>query len=553
MESRANYAAIGGAVLAIVVISIAFMLWLTNAGERAQRVAIRVIFPGAVTGLNTGSAVLFNGIRIGEVSDLQLDPDDPSTVVAMINVDRTKPIRTDTRAVLSYQGFTGIANLALEGGSRNAPLLTETVPPNGGIPTIQAEVSPFQDILESARNVLTRADSAMAAIDDFITDNGPAFGRSIDNVETFTQALAQNADDIGGVVENVSRAAAALGEMSDQLRGSVTRVEEILNAVEPQKVTEIVDGVVAAAERLDGILARAQTIADGIEAAEINALLDNVTEASASLAQVMQRADQVVTAIDPAEVRALVQAVREASERVGSIATDADRLVKAVDPQRIETIVQSVETATRSIADASTALGPIIVTVRDTFAQVGAVVGAIDPPRVKAVVEDVSAFTARLQGTGNVMDEVLGDLQTASNSLADLGRTIDTRRPDVDAIIVSARQLAEQMNGIAARADGVLQKIDSYVEGDGEGLVVEATAAMRSIRSAADTLNAQIGPITANVANFSDRGLSGITQFVVEGRRALSRLERVLSGVERDPQQFIFGNDGVPEYAPRRR
>jgi ABC-type transport system involved in resistance to organic solvents, periplasmic component len=553
METRANYAAIGSAVLGLVLAGVLFLLWLTNAGEQAKRVQMRVIFNGAVSGLSTGSAVQFNGIRIGEVKSLLLDDRDPNTVIALLSVDRTAPIRTDTRAVLAYQGFTGISNLQLEGGSRNAPLLIESVDPEDGLPTIQGEVSPFQDILESARNVLSRADSAMAAIDDFVTDNGPAFGRTVANIETFSKALAENSEGVGDLLANVSAMAKTVGEVSVSLRGSAEQLEAILGAVDPAEVRVIVADFRASSERLQSLMERADAIAQGIDPAEIDAALKNVTEAAASLDALIAGARDVVAAVDPEKVAGILDSVRGTSDRLSNLTEDADRLLAAVDTGKVGSIVDQIDTATRALADASTAVGPVVVTARDTLQDIGAVVGAVEPAKVRSVVDDVSAFTGRLSATGEGIDRILADVEGASQSLARLGQTIDRRQPDIDQIVSNARQLSEQLNGVAARADGILQKVDGYVEGDGEGLVTEATAAMTSIRKVADTLDRQIGPITSNIADFSGRGLSGLSQLIAEGQSALARLNRVLAGVERDPQQFIFGNEGVPEYAPRRR
>ena len=73
MESRANYAAIGAFVLLMLALGLAFLGWLANFGQNDRQANVRVVFAGAVTGLSTGSAVLFNGIKVGEVSDLSLD------------------------------------------------------------------------------------------------------------------------------------------------------------------------------------------------------------------------------------------------------------------------------------------------------------------------------------------------------------------------------------------------------------------------------------------------------------------------------------------------
>ncbi|BBE74744.1 MlaD family protein [Oharaeibacter diazotrophicus] len=552
METRANYAAIGLFILVALMTGLGFLYWLTNAGQRAQQAEIRVVFAGAVTGLNTGSAVLFNGIKIGEVADLSLDEKDPNTVVAMIRVDRTKPIRVDTRAVLSYQGLTGVANLQLEGGSRNAPMLLESVK-GGGIPTIQAEVSPFQDILESAKNVLNRADSAMEAIDDFIKENGPAFNRTVNNVETFSKALADNAGAIDDALAGIADAGNAIGGIADDLKGTAKRAEEILNAVDPARVAAIVEEVNRSSERLDKLLARAEEVVGGIDPAKVNGVMDGLAEASRGLNETIQRARDVVAAVDPQAVDRLVTNLDQGVQRVSAAADKADRLLASVDSEKVQKIVDDVGTATRNIADASGTITGVISSAQSTLGKVGEVVGAVDPAKVRSTVDDVSGFAASLSGYEPEIDGILADVRSATGSLKRLGETVDARNRDVDIAITDARNLVAQLNGIATRTDGILRKVDGYVEGDGQGLIKQATDTLASIRSVAETLNARIGPITDNVAKFTDRGLGSYTQLAEDGRRALQRLDRVLSGIERNPQQFIFGGEGVPEYAPRRR
>ena len=96
------------------------------------------MFDGSVSGLRTGGAVLFNGIRVGEVTGLKLDPDKPQQVIATVSVDKTVAIRPDVQIGLEFQGLTGIASIALKGGSVDEPALVGskdnppalTAPPN---------------------------------------------------------------------------------------------------------------------------------------------------------------------------------------------------------------------------------------------------------------------------------------------------------------------------------------------------------------------------------------------------------------------------------------
>ncbi len=61
--------------------------------------------------LSRGSVVRFNGLRVGEVTEIALLPDDPGRVQALIEIDPLTPLKTDTRARLEYSGLTGVATV----------------------------------------------------------------------------------------------------------------------------------------------------------------------------------------------------------------------------------------------------------------------------------------------------------------------------------------------------------------------------------------------------------------------------------------------------------
>ena len=111
METRANYSVTGALAFVVIVSVFGFIFWFQNTAGGGERSSYRVVFVGSVSGLRTGSAVLFNGIRVGQVSGLGLDAHDPHKVVATISVERAVPVRSDTKVALTYQGLTGLAEV----------------------------------------------------------------------------------------------------------------------------------------------------------------------------------------------------------------------------------------------------------------------------------------------------------------------------------------------------------------------------------------------------------------------------------------------------------
>ena len=69
METNARYMTVGIAVLAIVAAVFGFVYWLNNDVGLGARTLYRIRFENSVSGLQVGSAVQFNGIRVGEVDE----------------------------------------------------------------------------------------------------------------------------------------------------------------------------------------------------------------------------------------------------------------------------------------------------------------------------------------------------------------------------------------------------------------------------------------------------------------------------------------------------
>jgi len=195
METRAPYAMIGLFVLAIIGAVFGFVYWLHNTGGLGERTVYRVRFENTVSGLLTGAAVLFNGIRVGEVTDLQLDPDDPKRVTATIAIVSSTPVRADTQAGLEFQGLTGVPVISLQGGTPAAARLASSA---GEPPTLVADPAAGQSMTEAARQALRRIDAILA-------DNSDSLKSTIANLNTFTGALARNSDRVDGIISGLER------------------------------------------------------------------------------------------------------------------------------------------------------------------------------------------------------------------------------------------------------------------------------------------------------------------------------------------------------------
>ena len=120
-----NYALVGAFVVVLGAVLIAGVLWLASGGTLQKKYDFYLaIMDESVAGLNPDAPVKYNGVDVGKVREIQLDPGNPERVNLLFAIDRGTPIKVDTVAVLKTQGLTGIAYVELSGGARDAPPLT---------------------------------------------------------------------------------------------------------------------------------------------------------------------------------------------------------------------------------------------------------------------------------------------------------------------------------------------------------------------------------------------------------------------------------------------
>jgi len=217
METKANYMVIGLFTLAVIFGVFGFIYWFKNLGGAGERAYYTVKFDGSVSGLRVGGSVLFNGIRVGEVTDLKLDADRPQQVIASITIDKSVPVRADTSVGLEFQGLTGIASLSLKGGSAGSPILSGD---KNNPPVLRAPPGSNEDFTQAARDTLRR-------LDQILEENQKAFHSAIENIDRFSGALARNSERIDKISEGLQNLTGGLDGQGGQLNEAAVSVRKL--------------------------------------------------------------------------------------------------------------------------------------------------------------------------------------------------------------------------------------------------------------------------------------------------------------------------------------
>jgi phospholipid/cholesterol/gamma-HCH transport system substrate-binding protein len=321
METRANYALIGLFTLAVVAAAFGFVYWFSGGESGQRRQPVRVVFAGSVSGLSKGSAVLFNGIRVGEVTDISLLPEDPRRVVATVEVDKVTPIRTDTRARLEYQGLTGVGMIALTGGEPGSPPLVAG--PGQSLPTIFADRSDFQDLIETARTIARRADEVLEQVGRVVSDNEGSINRTVQNVERFSQALGDNAAGLDRFLAQVGQAAERIGPLAERLETLSTNLDELVRSVDRQQVARIVQNVEAFSQTLGD---SRQVIADTLRDAA--SLAKQLNETAPKLDAALTDVGAIAKAVDPAKLGSMIDNADRFAQSLGRSSEDVEKTIE---------------------------------------------------------------------------------------------------------------------------------------------------------------------------------------------------------------------------------
>ena len=226
METKAHYVMIGAATVIGAVLIMLFAMWLSTGQFRRGFNEYDVIFDEPVRGLTDGGEVRFNGIKVGEVQQLRIDPENTNRVIARIRVSAEVPVEEDTEGQLEPIGLTGVTLIQLSPGGATSELLRGTF--GGPLPRIVGRGSQVDALLARSEDIALRASEAMAAVRDLLTDENIArVTRIVENLETVSNQLA----DTNGVITQSGAAARDIGALARQMQSDLAQLDDVLDEV----------------------------------------------------------------------------------------------------------------------------------------------------------------------------------------------------------------------------------------------------------------------------------------------------------------------------------
>lgn len=248
METRANFVLIGAFTLLVALGLLAFGLWAAKFSSDRNWQQYQVVFSEAVTGLSVGSPVQYNGIAVGSITDLALDPNDPRKVIAQLRLNASTPVKTDTQAKLAISSLTGPPIIQLTGGSPQAARLVDST--TQAIPRIAAAPSALQNISDTANRIVERMDQILSDA------NVASITATLQHLETISGGMASRDQGTQALLLSARDAARKLETTLDTTNAAIGRLDQNL----VQQLPPILDKLDSTLTKLDAAAGNADAI-----------------------------------------------------------------------------------------------------------------------------------------------------------------------------------------------------------------------------------------------------------------------------------------------------
>ncbi len=472
-----------------------------------RSIRLSALFPSAASGLSEGSPVLYQGVRVGVVTDLTgfIRPDDPTEQVQLLTVLSVQPARmgldnmvNDLDGIdfvddLVDEGLRArLTSLSLFGSDLGVELATIPDAPPGDLEIGVAE----NPLLPSAESEISGLTASAEGVLDRIND------LPIEELLASATNLLDNINRIAA--DDATRALPA--ETLALLEDSRDLVRDGRNIISSPEVASVLLAMSETAQDLRAITADieerqvATLLADTLEAT--GAAAANVAEGTEDFAALTAQAQDTLAGasalLNDEDTQALPGVTREAL-------TGARDLL---DAPELDTILADTAAA---VADIRSLVAPF-----DGSALAATITSALD--RLDRVAADVAAGTADLDTLRGTIDSIAASAEAlvasadtqalpgAARGLLDDGRAL-VNSPEIETILIElasvtadigaiTRELAEReaVQRLTDALDAAAQAADSVAEGVQN--LPEITASAERVLASAETLGAGLNDLT---------------------------------------------------------
>jgi len=390
----------------------------------------------SVNGLQEGGAVNYQGIKVGRVEKIKIDPKDVTKIIITIKVDAGTPIKEDTEAVLILVGITGLKSVEIRGGTNAARLLK----PGSFIKT---STTMIDNIADRAVSIADKIDSIATNLTGLTDEENR---RNISEILRQTSMLlndtrsniASTLVNLNQLAENTVRVTSGLSDNLNDITASFTKNLDVLT----QSSKSSLEGVSGSAS---------STLKDISETTTrtMNSLSDNVAR---KLDLLTSSATGAMDTLAVSTIRSLENLTGQLNRELDKISFNLNTTITDVQNQAnlllADTRTQMNTLGTNSnelILSTSKQITQISSSINHSLEKIN---GIFDSPEFTSLVGNLNTLSGQL--TEANMKGLVGELTTTVNRAASLinniDRTIVKNRANLTETMDSLREAVENLN-----------------------------------------------------------------------------------------------------------
>ncbi len=232
-------------------------------------------------GLQSASAVMIRGVKVGQVTQVAVAPEDPSKVKVTMSVSRDYKLPTDSQAKIFSAGLMGGKAIEIILGSSN-----EVLAPGSDIQSkveqdmLGMAASELGDIKVKVVELIDNLNKTVTGLNAVVDGNSTTITAAVSNLNTLLADLRRS-----NIVSNIDEFTGTLSQNGERIDSVMMGLNAIVAELEQRQMAKSLADAVAT---LNEVLAKVNS-ADGTVGSLLGdrALYENLTTASNNLSTLL--------------------------------------------------------------------------------------------------------------------------------------------------------------------------------------------------------------------------------------------------------------------------
>jgi phospholipid/cholesterol/gamma-HCH transport system substrate-binding protein len=352
----------------------------------------------SVSGMQVGGAVNYQGIKVGRVESIKIDPKDVTKITLTVSVEAGTPIKADTEAVLTLVGITGLKAVEIRGGTNESALLKPKS-------FIKVGVSIFDDISDRAVSIAEKIDLIAANINEMTGE---------ENRKNIATILAQTSLLLQTTRENLSTTLVSFNKIANNTAELTESIGNNLNKL-TDNLTKNVDNItLSTTNNIDNLTNETRISLETLtktlnsELVSITKNLEqSINEVTSSSTSLMQDTQFQVNNIGANTDRMILETTKQIIATSANINSSLDKVNAMLNTPGVDSLMTNLGTLAGKLAQ--TDLNAMVTELSVTIQKTG------------TLVSSLNRLVAR--GQGDILD-ILDSMAETSDNLKEFSRQI---------------------------------------------------------------------------------------------------------------------------------